>query len=255
VLTPLLVFVAVVASAQVAPPVSSSAVGTPEFPEPTLRQFPQELGRNFAALVSWDNLTPVLAGSAATALAKIPNDRVETYFATKDKLPFHEAGDQMGRVLIAAPVMAGLLVAGRTSGDSRFRSFTYSLAQGYVINQSIVAGIKYAAQSDRPNGENSLSFPSGHTAGAFTVATTVSHYYGWKAGIPAYLGAAYVGYARLDDRAHRLTDVVAGATIGYIVGRTVSRRADPNSRFHLGAATPAGGGIGMTLEYRLPSGW
>jgi membrane-associated phospholipid phosphatase len=148
--------------------------------------------------------------------------------------------------------MAGLLLAGRKVGDARFRSFTYSLAQGYVINQSLVAGLKKAVGSQRPNGENSLSFPSGHTAGAFTWAATVSHYYGLKAGIPAYLAATYVGFSRLDERAHRLTDVVAGAAIGYIVGKTISRRANPDRRADWNVVVPPGGGVGFSLQYALP---
>ena len=39
-------------------------------------------------------------------------------------------------------------------------------------------GLKKVVGSQRPNGQDSLSFPSGHTAGAFTWATTISHYYG-----------------------------------------------------------------------------
>jgi len=157
----------------------------------------------------------------------------------------------MGNAFAAGPAVAGLLLLGRKSDDARFRSFTYSLAQGYLLNQTVVTGIKFAASSRRPNGKNSLSFPSGHTSGAFTWATIVDRYYGKKAGIPAYLAATYVGFSRLDDRSHRLTDVVAGAAIGYIVGRTVSRRANPERRFRWNIAVPPGGGVGLSMQYKL----
>jgi membrane-associated phospholipid phosphatase len=249
----LLLAASCLASAQTPPaapppdPISSS-----ERADPGLKQFPRELLSNFRALVSTQNLVPLVVGAAATGAAKIPNVRLENFFGSKPKYLLHEPGDIMGAPWVAAPTMVGLLLVGQKSDDARFRSFTYSLAQGYVINQSIVIGLKTAVGSQRPNGQNSLSFPSGHTAGAFTWATTVTHYYGLKAGIPAYLAATYVGFARLDDRAHRLTDVVAGAAIGYIVGKTVSRRANPDRRLDWNIAVPPGGGIGLSLQYHLP---
>ncbi len=226
--------------------------GEPAREEPGLKQFPKELLLNFKALVSTDNLVPFAVGAAATAASKIPNGRVEGYFAGKPERMFGEPGEYMGSVWVAAPTVAGMLFLGRKSEDARFRSFTYSLAQGYVINQSIALGIKKVARSQRPNQENSLSFPSGHTASAFTWATTVDHYYGHKAGTLAYLAATYVGYSRLDERAHRLTDVVAGAAIGYIVGKTVSRRANPDRRMDWNVMVPPGGGAALSLQFHLP---
>ena len=250
--TALLALAFVCAAAGQTPPASPLSTPEPAREQPGLKQFPKELLNNFKALASADNLAPLAVGVAATAAAKIPNARLERFFGAKEEYFLNEPGEYAGSVWVAAPTVAGLLLMGHKSGDARFRSFTYSLAQGYVINQSIVMGIKKAVGSERPNGENSLSFPSGHTAGAFTWATTVDHYYGHKAGIVAYLAATYVGFSRLDERAHRLTDVVAGATIGYIVGKTISRRANPDRRFDWNVMAPPGGGVGFTLQFHLP---
>jgi membrane-associated phospholipid phosphatase len=228
-------------------PLPAIAPGT----EPTLKQFPRELLRNFTALVSIRNLPPLLVGAAATGLAKVPNERVQTFFLTEEKYAFHEGGDFMGLAYVAGPTIAGLMLAGRKSDDARFRSFTYSLAQGFVINQSIAQGIKMAVRSERPVPNGTYSFPSGHTSSAFTWATTVQHYYGWKAGMAAYLAASYVGFSRMDDHSHRLTDVVAGAALGYIVGSTVSRRANPNRALDWNVTVPPGGGVGATVQYHL----
>ena len=43
------------------------------------------------------------------------------------------------------------------------------------------------------------------------------------AAVPAYLLAGLVGASRLEQDKHHLSDVVAGAALGYIVGRTVVR--------------------------------
>ena len=226
---------------------------SPEREEPTLKQFPRELVRNFGALFSQENVAPFLIGGVATAAAAVPNKRLEGYFRDKERSPLRHLGDIAGAKWVAAPALAGFLLVSRTTKNKRFRSFAYTLAQGYAVNQALITGIKKAVRSKRPNGANSNSFPSGHTSGAFTWATIMSHHYGKKAGIPAYVAAAYMGYARMDDRAHRLTDVVAGAALGYIVGRTVARRSgfERNRPVAWGVTVPAGGGAALALNFNL----
>ena len=52
-----------------------------------------------------------------------------------------------------------------------------------------------------------------------------AHYYP-KTWIPAYLTAGLIGASRLEKNNHYLSDIMAGATLGYIVGRTVVRNTD-----------------------------
>ena len=221
--------------------------------EPTLKQFPIELVRNFGALFAKDNAVPLLIGGLATGVATVPKDRLEGYFRDKEPSPFRHPGDIVGAKWVTGPALAGCLLISRTTENTRFRSYAYSLSQGYVLSQALVTGVKRVVQSERPNGHNNASFPSGHTAGAFAWAAVTSHHYGKKLGIPAYMAAVYMGYARMDDRAHRLTDVVAGAAIGYIIGRTVSRRSgfDQNRRVVWGVTVPAGGGAAVTMNFNL----
>ena len=68
------------------------------------------------------------------------------------------------------------------------------------------------------------SFPSGHTAEAFTVASVVSEHYPLPSvQVLSYGIAGLVGYARIVHNAHFLSDVVAGALIGTSVGKAVVR--------------------------------
>ena len=237
------------------PPVPDPPVIPPpaERREPALKQFPIEFVRNFGALFSKENVKPLLIGGLATGVATIPNKRLEGYFRDKDQSPLRHPGDIAGAKWVTVPSLAGFLLISRTTDNRRLRSFAYTLAQGYAVNQALIGGIKTVVSSERPNGQGNASFPSGHTSGAFTFATIVSHHYGKKAGIPAYMAAVYMGYARLDDRAHRLTDVVADAALGYIVGRTVSRRSgfDRNRRVDFGVTVPPGGGAALTLNFNL----
>jgi len=73
--------------------------------------------------------------------------------------------------------------------------------------------VKRIINKKRPNGSN-YSFPSGHTASAFTGASFLQLRYGWKVGIPAYLLASYVGYTRIKANKHDKWDVLGGAVVG-----------------------------------------
>lgn len=118
-----------------------------------------------------------------------------------------------------------MFIAGQMTDDPRFRRFTYDMAQATALNGLLTTGMKYALGRTRPDGSNRLSFPSGHTSSMFAIAAVIDHHYGLPASIAGYVVASFVGASRLDRSKHYLSDVVAGATVGYIVGRTVARRA------------------------------
>ena len=83
--------------------------------------------------------------------------------------------------------------------------------------------IKITVRRERPNGQDNKSFPSGHTSNAFALAAVAQRHYGWKIGVPAYLLAGVMGASRINQDKHWFSDVVGGAALGYIVGRTVVR--------------------------------
>ncbi len=88
-----------------------------------------------------------------------------------------------------------------------------------AMGTSIVTtwALKLATNQTRPDGR-AYSFPSAHASTAFTGATFIQKRHGWKYGSLAYIGAAYVGWTRVDSDAHRVEDVLAGAAIGIISG-------------------------------------
>jgi len=79
--------------------------------------------------------------------------------------------------------------------------------------------------TEAPNGEGDPfvgAWPSGHTSSAFTVAAVLDEYYGPKIGIPAYILAGLAGWERIDDGEHDLSDVVFGAVLGHVIGKSVA---------------------------------
>lgn len=69
------------------------------------------------------------------------------------------------------------------------------------------------------------SFPSGHSASAFTLATVVALQYRDHPWVPvlAYTIASGVGLSRMTMDRHWASDVVVGAVIGHLVARLVVR--------------------------------
>jgi undecaprenyl-diphosphatase len=91
----------------------------------------------------------------------------------------------------------------------------------------LTEGIKRTVNRDRPFvtypldvfpnsiDETGKSMPSGHTAFAFTTATSLfTAYPKWYVGLPLYAWATSVGYSRLYLGQHYPSDVLMGAVVG-----------------------------------------
>ena len=197
----------------------------------SIKRFPQNLGGNFLAMFSTKNIAPLLIGSASTGVISIWDDDIHEHFSVQDgSSTFGKVGSTLGSLYVVGPVVGGLLIAGNRSENDRFHSFTYSLAQGTVLDQGFTQGLKFATDRTRPDGSNDQSFPSGHASTSFMIATVVQRYYGWKAGMLGYGVASFISIARVRDNKHWASDVAAGATLGYLVGSSVSRRTQISIR-------------------------
>ena len=73
---------------------------------------------------------------------------------------------------------------------------------------------------------------------------------GYRAGIPTYAVAAYVAMSRLHDNVHKASDVVFGATIGTIVGRSVTWHG--RNFYASPMLLPKGGGIIVNVHAAAP---
>ena len=87
-------------------------------------------------------------------------------------------------------------------------------SKAFAASQLFTESLKITIHKSRPNGDCCKSFPSGHTSAAFMGAGFIHKRYGWEYAVPAYIGATYVGYSRVQAHKHYVEDVVAGALIG-----------------------------------------
>ena len=69
-------------------------------------------------------------------------------------------------------------------------------------------------------------FPSGHTIAAFSVATVFANRYRKHRWVPyvAYGLAGWVGFTRISLQSHFVSDVFAGAALGYVIAHNVTLR-------------------------------
>lgn len=117
--------------------------------------------------------------------------------------------------------VAGNLAAGAFGVKSRhsFRERALSTATSWLLLEVTVQGLKHTVSSERPDGSDSHSFPSGHVARSFMGAELMRIEYGDWWGLGAYAVATGVGLMRIHNDRHWLSDTLAGAGLGILCAR------------------------------------
>lgn len=119
-----------------------------------------------------------------------------------------------------APAVA--MVAMKTLGVESRSSWGRMAVSGGLstgIMLSTVYVVKYGLGRLRPDGSTYNSFPSGHTAMAFTSATLLHKEYGYLSpwvSIAGYTAATVTGISRALNNRHWLSDIVVGAGVGIL---------------------------------------
>jgi membrane-associated phospholipid phosphatase len=222
----------------------------------TLSALPRNVVRGMQSVFTRDSIRPFLIGTLAAGAGSFADGRLQDGFAGQSP-GFGNVGGKAGGARIMVPFTAGLFLAGRVSPNGRFRAATYDVAEAAIVTSLYTTTLKSAVRRNRPDTSNQLSFPSGHTSGAFAMAAVFDAHYGSKVSVPAYVAAAAIGISRMERNKHHLSDVLAGATIGYLVGHSVAKdngvpARGRETRFTLAPATDAQGsgvGAGFSLSW------
>jgi membrane-associated phospholipid phosphatase len=179
------------------------------------------LRRDFQGLVSRDNLLFAGVGGLGAAMGHNWDATSSAYNWGQDFGKVMKPGDFAGSFLVQTGSAVATYAIGRATGSHKVTSIGSSLFRAHVVAQTVTQGVKFSVRRTRPDG-TVLSFPSGHTAAAFATASVLKAELGWKVGVPAYGAAAWVAASRMHARRHYLSDVIAGATIGIMAGRSVT---------------------------------
>ncbi len=105
--------------------------------------------------------------------------------------------------------------------DELNKARAQTMIEALSVTGVVTMGLKAIRNNDSPNGKN-WAWPSGHVASSFTVASVLDEFYGPKVGIPAYALASLISYRMLDTGDHWSSDIVFGATLGWVVGHTIA---------------------------------
>lgn len=236
--------------------------------------YPRTLGRIVTAPSRWDSQQWQTAGliAAATGALFLVDEDIRDWWqddvrsSTTDDManlarPFGSSG-------IVAVGSAAIYGAGVLFDDQRIQETGLLSLQGFVLSQVTLETIKQLAHRQRPS-ENpgdahqwdgpSLksghkSFASGHAAKAFMLAGVVSSESPDNGPLRAavYGIASLTAISRVNDDRHWASDIVAGAAIGYGIGKLVYAM----SPFHENGRTtlqPVTGpdGYGLQMAYRF----
>ncbi|HUG20326.1 MAG TPA: phosphatase PAP2 family protein [Planctomycetaceae bacterium] len=109
--------------------------------------------------------------------------------------------------------------------NAELMEFTQLLIRTYTLTGLSTVTIKVIANTERPSTQwmnGDFGFPSAHSSTSFAIAATIEEYYGPRAGIPAYLLAGLIGWSRIDEQNHDVSDVVFGAVLGYAIAKSVA---------------------------------
>ncbi len=144
---------------------------------------------------------------------------------------------QLGEPLVVYSASLGALGVGLLRGDDGLERSGARLTTSITLAAAVVHAGKLVFGRDRPNvsgqafdfrpfsGLADKSFPSGHTAVAFALATTLSDDVDHDAAtVVLFALATGTGLSRINDDKHWTSDVALGAVVGIASARLVNGR-------------------------------
>ena len=164
-----------------------------------------------------------------------------------------------------AGLLGGMYIYGLAANDSHTETAALLTGKAVILTGAYTYLFKSLSQRKRPyqsnppdpgywggpfDGFHYTSFPSGHTSVAFAAATVLSAFYKdhkWV-GISAFSLTGLVALSRSYDQKHWASDVVAGAALGYAIGRLVYNKHQ-NQKFGIYPYTSYwGNGLRFSLK-------
>lgn len=179
-------------------------------------------------LLRYDNLSALLlAGGASIAMHQSNADKELARHFIEHRVFKNSLADESLNVLgcpgthfAAAGLWYGLSA---DAGDQFNKERAWTMMTALAMTGLMTVGLKAIRDNKTPNGQI-WAWPSGHTSSSFTAAAVLDEFYGPGVGIPAYFLAGLVGFRMMDAGDHWASDVVFGATLGWVVGHTVAGR-------------------------------
>ncbi|MBO8130475.1 MAG: phosphatase PAP2 family protein [Candidatus Marinimicrobia bacterium] len=173
-----------------------------------------------------------IAGATSLPIAFIIDKKLQTQIQKNPIYPDYISkigdlyGNPLGYVIVGSYIIYDNIFT-KNQLNTMVSQFVF-LSESVLLTATITSILKEITNRQRPNKESFMSFPSGHTSGSFALAAVVNKLYGKKAGTAAYIMAAFVGTTRINDNKHYLSDVIVGAMLGTLIGRSFAKNYNDN---------------------------
>ena len=232
-----------------------AAVGE-EGNKPT-RGFLSALGHNLADDVKhmprWNSVYWLAGGGALALSIHSEDNRINRRLVNSSTDRLWVPGHVIGSTEVIIPTALATYFVGRHIGARRAQHLGMDELEAALLSEGFVEAIKVAARRQRPlevdgTQSHTFSFPSGHSTITFAAATVLQQHLGYKAAIPTYAIASYVAMSRLHDNRHFASDVVFGAAMGVMIGRSVTWHG--RNFYASPMLLPGGAGIQLALAQR-----
>jgi hypothetical protein len=181
-------------------------------------------------VANWDNALVLGVGLAGTMGIRHDLDNRVRLNVARHPLRWGDGSKALGRLAepqYQVPVILAVYAHSLRTQDEELHEFSKSLVSAFTISGLSTLAVKGIANTDRPspkwNGGH-FGFPSYHSSSSFTIAAVVDEYYGPAASMPAYALAGLIGWSRIDEQDHDVSDVAFGAVLGYVIGKSVAKK-------------------------------
>lgn len=209
--------------------------------------------------IGWPTIGAVTGGILVAALVDAPIARAIRESPSDGRLRTARPLKRFGEAPVMVGVSGGLALAGWAGGRPALVRLGGQTAAALLLETVAVQATKQLVGRARPYQDpdrdafdfapfsSQAAFPSGHSAAAFAMATTLgdaTHSTWARAGL--YTLATGTAWARLAEEKHWLSDVVAGAAIGILSARVANGRTKV-----LGLQAPRllRGGVGWQVPF------
>jgi membrane-associated phospholipid phosphatase len=209
-------------------------------------RFLKDVGSDYKNFFSKETAIWYGAGLAAAGLVHLADEDIRDALADPPEAVSTalEGGDKYGNLTFQLPLAVGWWACSHAFGSARGAEAGRDLLRAQINAVSWTYAIKFAVNRDRPNGDK-RSFPSGHASATFATAMVLQQHYGWKIGVPFFLGATYTGFSRIRNNKHWASDVVFGAAVGMASARTVTLHVRKRKITLVPVAVPGGAGLAL----------
>jgi PAP2 superfamily protein len=205
--------------------------------------FPERVWDDVKEIPSWRSAIVLGAGAALAGMSDAWWDEDVRHAVDNDRESFGHVENNALNVAANPEVLfagSSILYGGSLLVDSpRVHDFALDMMSALTIEMPIVFVLKEAFHTTRPNGDSN-GFPSGHTAGAVSLATLLGTHFGLYPAIAGYTFAGFVAWHRIDSGKHDLSDVIFGAALGYTVDAAVGDASEEVPLLHAHWAPTAG---------------